>query len=92
MQTSMELLKDIVAEEFREYVNLILMRSPVTLFDPENGRIEANFVLPVEIKKLDELPDLMALIQQIQEAYQKYAPDMDTLNKVSDSLYLLSVM
>ncbi|CAG5134991.1 unnamed protein product [Candidula unifasciata] len=88
LETSVQLLKDIMEDELREYLNLVLMRTPVTVFDPVHGRIEANFILPVDIKRLDEMPDLTPFIQQVSEAYRKYAPDTDTISQYYPSFLL----
>lgn len=83
LKTSAELLKDVVEDELREYIDLLASWSPFTIFYPRSGYIEASILLPFEIKCLDELPNLTPYVNKAVDLYDKYAPDMDTIYQVS---------
>ncbi|XP_076462150.1 uncharacterized protein LOC143294657 [Babylonia areolata] len=53
--------------------------SNVTVYDPEQGRIELDLVLPVQLKSLQELPDLRAYLQEVRDVVDHYLPDKEAL-------------
>jgi hypothetical protein len=53
--------------------------SGFTIFEPEHGRIEAKIFLPLEVKSLDQLPDLkLAEVKhELEKLYSKYKPSSE---------------
>ena len=82
-QNILDLIEEIIIDELSQYADEIeRLYHPITVWDPEHGEIQAEFRLPVDVHRLDELPDMSPLAKQV----TVYLPDqstVDTISKVS---------
>ncbi|RUS87829.1 hypothetical protein EGW08_004428 [Elysia chlorotica] len=68
----LRLIEEIVWDELSQYAQEIQrLYYPITVWDPEHGEIQADFRLPVDVARLDEMPDLSPLVAN----YTRYLPD-----------------
>ncbi|GFS01680.1 apolipophorin [Elysia marginata] len=82
----LRLIEEIVRDELSQYAEEIKrVYYPITVWDPEHGEVQAEFRLPVDVTRLDEMPDLSPLAkrftiylpeQSTMEAIYEYMPDM----------------
>ena len=70
-----------------------LQQSQVTVYDPEQGELQAEVVLPIHVKSLRELPDFQVFqdyLQQADDVVKQYTPAKATVlhyyNQVKDRL------
>lgn len=99
-QSVVELISEMIKEELEKLTEKVafLQQSKVTVYDPEQGEIQAEVVLPIHLKSLREMPDLQfyhTYLQQANDAIDQYVPDKSTVlhyyNQVKDRLYRLPV-
>ena len=78
----LKLIREIVEDEMKEYAEDLqgLYQNPITVWHPENGEVQAEFRLPMEVSRLDEVPDFTPLVNQI----SANMPDMKTLENISE--------
>merc|ERR1712142_946166 len=85
-ESAARLIKEIVQEEMDVYTRhfRFLGDSRVTVWDPENGEIQAETHLPVAMETLDSMPDMTPLVESYNDAVDSL-PDMDTVQYFYDN-------
>ncbi|GFO07586.1 apolipophorin [Plakobranchus ocellatus] len=82
-QSILKLIEEIVQDELKQYIEeLERVYHPITVWDPEHGEIQAEFQLPVDVERLDQVPDVSRLTDQV----AAYLPDAYTLSNVSENM------
>ena len=51
---------------------------PITVWDPEHGEVQGEFRLPVDVTRLDEMPDLSPLLKR----FTVYLPAQSTIEAI----------
>ncbi|KAK3772196.1 hypothetical protein RRG08_035236 [Elysia crispata] len=66
-QRVLNLIKQIVEDELKEYAEDLqgLYQNPITVWQPDNGEVQAEIRLPMDVSRLDQVPDMSPLINQI---------------------------
>jgi len=85
------LLVEIVEEEVREMSRDMqsLYKSPITVWAPEQGEIQADLPLPVKVTRLDEVPDLSPLTKRVERTAAQvaaYLPDHSTWETIKKTV------
>jgi len=76
-----EIIEDEVKEITADIQSLYKFKNPITVWAPEQGEIQADFPLPIEVKRLDEVPDFTPLTNTAKKTVAKvvaYLPDQST--------------
>ncbi|GFS10552.1 microsomal triglyceride transfer protein large subunit [Elysia marginata] len=78
------LIREIVEDELKEYAEDLqgLYQNPITVWLPDSGEVQAEFRLPMEVSRLDEMPDFTPLMNQISAKM----PDTSALENISETL------
>ena len=78
----LRLIREIVEDELKEYAEDLqgLYQNPITVWQPENGEVQAEFRLPMDVSRLDEVPDFTPLVNQI----SANMPDTSALENISE--------
>ncbi|GFS05085.1 apolipophorin long isoform [Elysia marginata] len=75
----LRLIEEIVRDELWQYAEEIKrVYYPITVWDPEHGEVQAEFRLPVDVTRLDEVPDLSPLAKR----FTIYLPDQSTMEAI----------
>ena len=97
MQNIVKLISELIESEMQKLGEKVsfLQQSQVTVYDPEQGEVQVEVVLPVHLTSLRELPDLQDYLQQADDAIEQYVPAKATVlnyyNQVKDRLCRLPV-
>merc|ERR1711879_140409 len=90
LDTIMTLVLDIIEDELKQYAAKSRdMSNPITVWAPERGDIQAEIHLPVEVKSLDEVPDVRPLVEKIEKFLEEvavYLPDQKTWENFKESV------
>jgi len=98
LESMMDLLVEIVEDEVKEMAEncKTFYKSPITVWDPEHGEIQAQVKLPFNWEKLDELPDFSPIVAKAEKMAQKvdkmaqevavYLPDYTTWENMKQSV------
>jgi predicted transcriptional regulator len=72
MEHMMDLLVEIIQDELKELAEATKsIQSPITVWDPEQGEIQAQIKLPFDWEKLYESPDLGPLTTAVDKAVER---------------------
>jgi len=98
LENIMDLLVAIVEEEVKEMADncKTLYKSPITVWDPEHGEIQAQVKLPFNWEKLDDIPDFSPLVKKAEKIAKKadkmvqdvavYLPDYSTWENMKQTV------
>jgi len=82
-----ELLKEIVQEEVEMYTRhfSFLQKSHVTVWEPQQGEVQAELHLPVAMETLTALPDVSPLVERYNHVVDTVVPSRDTVQYFYDN-------
>nr|KAG5709527.1 hypothetical protein BaRGS_001577 [Batillaria attramentaria] len=75
------LVKKLIEQELEFITEKVdfLRKSKVTVYDPEDGEIQVEIVLPVPLESLSQMPDIQSYIDEAQNAVNDYLPAKETV-------------
>merc|ERR1711879_218807 len=78
LENIMSMILDIIEDELKEYQSR-RMSNPITVWAPERGEIQADIPLPIDVKRLDELPDVSPLVEKVERFTQEVAATWESI-------------
>jgi len=103
LKNIMTLMKEIIEEELQEmhsecstlnkYKNTFVSPIKITYWAPQQAEVQAEVTLPIDVHRLDEVPDISPVVKKVENTAQKFAsgvavylPDQSTWESIKQTV------
>ena len=76
LQRIVKLITDIIEEEVKLMAERTSSASPITYYNPNQGEIQAEIAVPVDVVSLKQYPDVSPLLAKVNKVSKQVAADL----------------